>query len=209
MVVTTTLADRLPALDPAHPRPPHRPVTVEDLYAVREGKAELVGGALLFIPVTGRGPGYASDMVMMSLHQDLRRRGRPGLAFGDGKGFLVYLPGRASFSPDAGLYVGPNSGMRFFQGAPRFAVEVRSEKDYGPASERAMAAKRNDYLAAGTLAVWGVDLESDDAVVRLFRDGGAETPAAVFRRGELAHAEPAVPGWTMPVDDLFEPAAGE
>lgn len=28
----------------------------------------------------------------------------------------------------------------------------------------------------------------------------------VYRRGETAEAEPAVPGWTMPVDDLFEPA---
>jgi hypothetical protein len=25
----------------------------------------------------------------------------------------------------------------------------------------------------------------------------------VFRRGELAHAEPAVPGWRLGVDDLF------
>ena len=33
--------------------------------------------------------------------------------------------------------------------------------------------------------------------------------AVVFRRGEQAHAEPAVPGWTMPVDDLFEPDAAE
>jgi len=26
----------------------------------------------------------------------------------------------------------------------------------------------------------------------------------VFRRGEVADAEPAVPGWRMPVDELFE-----
>jgi len=26
-----------------------------------------------------------------------------------------------------------------------------------------------------------------------------------FHRGEIADAEPAVPGWSMPVDDLFEP----
>ena len=95
--------------------------------------------------------------------------------------------------------------MKFVDGAPDFAVEVRSEGDYGPAAERAMTAKRQDYFDAGTLAVWDVDLESED-VVRLFREGDSETPAAVFRRGELAHAEPAVPGWTMPVNDLFEPA---
>jgi Uma2 family endonuclease len=48
--------------------------------------------------------------------------------------------------------------MKFFEGAPVFAVEVRSEGDYGPAAERELAEKRADYFAAGTLAVWDVDL---------------------------------------------------
>jgi len=30
----------------------------------------------------------------------------------------------------------PRTGMRFPEGAPIFAVEVRSENDYGPAAER-------------------------------------------------------------------------
>ena len=41
--------------------------------------------------------------------------------------------------------------MKFVQGAPVFAAEVRSEGDYGEAAERAMAAKRADYFAAGGL----------------------------------------------------------
>ena len=69
-----------------------------------------------------------------------------------------------------------------------------------------MAAKRADYFAAGTLVVWDVDL-LDENVVRVFRGGDSEQPAAVYRRGQTAEAEPAVPGWTMPVNDLFaEPA---
>ena len=93
--------------------------------------------------------------------------------------------------------------MGFFKGAPVFAVEVRNEEDYGPAAEREMAAKRADYFAAGTLVVWDVDLLSDD-VVRVYRNGDAEPPAAVYGRSQTAEAEPAVPGWTMPVDDLFD-----
>ena len=93
--------------------------------------------------------------------------------------------------------------MKFMQGAPVFAVEVRSENDYGPAAEREMAAKRADYFVAGTLVVWDVDLLSDD-VVRVHRNGEAERPAAVYGRGQNAEAEPAVPGWTMLVDDLFD-----
>ena len=91
--------------------------------------------------------------------------------------------------------------MRFFNGAPVFAAEVRSEDDYGPAAERAMAAKRADYFAAGTLVVWDVDLLNED-VVRVYRSSDPENPTR-YRRGDLAEAEPAVPGWQMPVDDLF------
>jgi Uma2 family endonuclease len=91
--------------------------------------------------------------------------------------------------------------MKFSDGAPTFAVEVRSDSDYGPRSERQMAAKRADYFAAGTLVVWDVDLLSED-VVRVYR-ASAPTTATVYKRGQLAEAEPALPGWTMSVDDLF------
>jgi Uma2 family endonuclease len=91
--------------------------------------------------------------------------------------------------------------MKFLQGAPDFAVEVRSEGDYGPAAERAMAAKRKDYFAAGTKVVWDVDLLDAD-VVRVYRTDYPDKPK-VYHRGETAEAEPAVPGWTFPVDELF------
>ena len=65
-----------------------------------------------------------------------------------------------------------------------------------------MTAKRADYFAAGTLVVWDVDLLSED-VVRVFRNGQHEQPAIVYRRGQAAEAEPAVPRWSMPVNDLF------
>jgi Uma2 family endonuclease len=181
--------------------------TVEDLYRVPDNrKAELVNGELVELMPTGDVPGFAGDEIFASLRKYARRtrRGRP---VGDNKGFLVRLPHRESFSPDAAFYTGPRTGMRFFEGAPVFAVEVRSENDYGPQAERAMAAKRADYFAAGTLVVWDVDLLSD-AVVRKHTAARPEEPV-VFRRGEVADAEPAVPGWSMPVDDLFEEAVGE
>ena len=95
--------------------------------------------------------------------------------------------------------------MKFFPTAPQFAVEVRSENDYGATPEREMQEKRADYFAAETLVVWDVDPLSADAVIRKFtKAGGAETPVAVFKRGETADAEPTVPGFSMKVDDLFE-----
>jgi len=173
--------------------------TIEDLYRV-PGKAELVDGKILHMAPTGRMPGSAGDEIFVSLRSYVRRIGR-GYAVGDNKAFRVNLPHRKSFSPDAAYYVGPDPGMKFFAGAPVFAVEVRSEGDYGARAERAMAKKRVDYFAAGTLVVWDVDLLSNE-VVRVYRASDPGHPT-IYRRGESAEAEPAVPGWTMAVDDLF------
>ena len=83
-----------------------------------------------------------------------------------------------------------------------FAAEVSSENDYGPLAEQEMAEKRRDYSAAGTLVVWDVDLLSQD-VVKMYRSTDPDHPT-VYRRGEQAEAEPAVPGWRMPVEELFD-----
>jgi Uma2 family endonuclease len=118
-------------------------------------------------------------------------------------GFAVpELPsGRESFSPDAAYYVGPfpPDDMNLIEGPPTFAVEVRSKSDYGPAAESEMAAKREDYFQAGTSIVWDVDPLAQ--TITCYRSGEA-TPT-VFRRGAVADAEPAVPGWRMPVDEVF------
>ena len=172
--------------------------TIEDLYKVK-GKAELVNGEIVEMSPTGGLPHYAAMEIMISL-RSYAKTTRTGYAIGDNVGFVVNLPHRKSFCPDAAFYVGPLT-MKFADGAPIFAVEVRSEGDYGPRAERQMAKKRDDYFAAGTLVVWDVDLLSDYAV-RVYR---ASDPASakIYRRGEIANAEPAVPGWTMAVDDLF------
>ena len=172
--------------------------TIEDLYKV-EGKAELVNGEIVLMPLTGGLPHLAALQITLSL-VPYEKRTKKGYAIADSAAFIVNLPHRRSFSPDAAFYVGPVT-MKFFEGAPVFAVEVRSESDYGPRAERQMAKKRADYFAAGTLVVWDVDLLSED-VVRVFRSNDPER-ATIYHRGEIAEAEPAVPGWTMAVDDLF------
>jgi Uma2 family endonuclease len=125
-----------------------------------------------------------------------------GYAFPDNVGFVVNLANRRSFSPDASFYVGEPSEGKFLEGAPLFAAEVRSEDDYGPAAEKRLAAKRADYFAAGTRVVWDVDALRDE-IVRSYVAERPEQPR-LFRRREVADAEPALPGWSMPVDDLFK-----
>jgi Uma2 family endonuclease len=174
--------------------------TIDALYHV-EGKAEIVGGEIVRMSPTGLRPGRASMAIALSLRVHERLHGG-GIAVGDNVGFVVELPHRQSFSPDAAWYTGREEGLRFARGAPTFAAEVRSEGDYGPEAEQRLADKRADYFAAGTRVVWDVDLTSED-VVRVYR---GETPLqpTLYRRGEAAEAESAVPGWTMPVDELFE-----
>jgi Uma2 family endonuclease len=176
--------------------------TIADLYQVPEsGMAEIVDGEIKLIPPDGDWPASAKGEILASLLAYERRSDVKGRAYTGCAGFIVGLPNRRSFSPDVAYYIGPRTRGKFLQGSPVFAVEVRSEGDYGPAAERAMAAKRRDYFAAGTLVVWDADVLEDE-LIRVYRASDPENPT-VYRRGELAEAEPAVPAWTFPVDDLF------
>lgn len=175
---------------------------IEDLYNL-PGKAEIVNEEIVLMSPTGGDPGYAADEVFVSL-REYSRRTKMGRAVGDNKEFHVNLPNRGSFSPDAAFYVGPNPGMKFYEGAPIFAVEVRSETDYGSAADKGIAAKRLDYFAAGTLVVWDVDLLGTD-VIRAYIESDPNNPK-IFRRGDIADCEPALPGWRFDVDNLFETA---
>lgn len=175
--------------------------TIEDLYRVPEdGKAEIVHGELVLMAATGFLPGRAGGEIYASL-RDYERHTKSGYALPDNVGFLVNLPNRRSFSPDAAFYTGQPTGGKFLDGAPVFAAEVRSENDYGDIAEQKMAAKRADYFAAGTLVVWDVDVLKEE-LVRVYRASNPEQPQ-IYRRGDVAEAEPAVPSWSMPVDDLF------
>jgi Uma2 family endonuclease len=139
----------------------------------------------------------------VSLRKHAKRTG-VGAAYAGGAGFALDPPlanGRQSFSPDAAYRIEPRpQSMRFIPGAPTFAVEVRSENDYGPSAETKMAAKRADYFEAGTQVVWDVDPEAE--TVAVYRVDAPTTPV-VYRRGQEAEAEAAVSGWRMAVDAIF------
>ncbi|MEW6210077.1 MAG: Uma2 family endonuclease [Acidobacteriota bacterium] len=172
--------------------------TIEDLYKAA-GKAEIIDGEIVPMSPTGDMPGRAGGAIYMSLRLYESKAG--GRAYPDNVGFRVNLPNRESFSPDAAFYIGPRAGGRFLEGAPVFAAEVRSENDYGDKIEDEIKRKRAEYFKAGTLVVWDVDVLRDQ-VVRVYRASDPENPT-VYHRGEIAEAEPAVPGWTMAVDELF------
>jgi Uma2 family endonuclease len=124
----------------------------------------------------------------------------------DGRPVQVVLElssGRQSFSPDVSYYVGPfpPDVMRFVEGPPTFAVEVRSENHYGPAAEAELAARCADYFEAGTPVVWDVDTIAER--VRVYRADAPDQPEN-FPRGQDVDTEPAVPGWRVAVDWIFD-----
>jgi Uma2 family endonuclease len=178
--------------------------TLDDLARV-EGKAELIAGRIVHLMPTGRKPGRVALRIVRSLDDHAESTGR-GEAYGDKIGFAVHrlTSGRQSFAPDVSYFLGPfpANEMRFLEGAPTFAVEVRSENDYGESAEVSLASKRADYFEAGTPVVWDVDPIRE--VVRSYRRDAPDAPT-VFTRGQDADAEPAVPGWRLAVDQVFGP----
>jgi Uma2 family endonuclease len=177
--------------------------TLDDLYK-EEGKAELVNGRIETFMASGDLPTEIAFEIAVSLREYANRVGK-GVAKTDGIAYAVpkLTSGRESFSPDASYYVGPRPAnrMRFVEGAPTFAVEVRSENDYSAAAEKRMAAKRADYFEAGTLVVWDVDPKAQ--CIHVYTQTNSNRPET-YGRGQIAQAEPAVPGWRLPVDQLFE-----
>ena len=173
--------------------------TIEDLYRVPD-KAELVDGEIVTMTPSGPQHGRAAMKIAFYLYEYEQQIGS-GHAAPDNVGFVVSLPHRKSFSPDAAYYTQDETGLEFVNGAPIFAVEVRSVGDYGLRADKAYADKRRDYFAAGTQVVWDVDLLGDD-VVKVYRASDPLNPT-IYIRGEMAEAESALPGWTIPVDELF------
>ncbi len=180
----------------------HPLATVEDLERY-DGRAELIAGRI--VPLSPHG--YCHGLVAGEIYASLRehsRRTEQGKAFPDGIGYLVtdLASGRQSFSPDASYYDGPppRSKADFIPNPPTFAVEVRSKSERGPAGEADRAAKRADYFEAGTLVVWDVDPFGE--TIQVHRHTAPDRPQT-YRKGDVAEAEPAVPGWTIPVAEIF------
>ncbi len=177
--------------------------TLDDLYAV-EGKAELIGGRI--VQLMGGAINRARVAFEICRQPATIMPRPPGAARRPRRAELSPSPrlssGRESFCARRLLLPGPvpSNPLRFVDGAPTFAVEVRSEHDYGPAAERDMAAKRLDYFEAGTLVVWDVDTVAE--VIHEYRRDQPDQPTT-FARGEVAEAEPAVAGWQLAVDTVF------
>src|SRR3989442_9126516 len=78
-----------------------REVALDDLYR-KPGKAELVNGRIVRMPPASGLHGHAGAQIVVSL-----TAAGVGHAIGDNVGFIVNLPHRKSFCPDAAYHLGP------------------------------------------------------------------------------------------------------
>lgn len=180
-----------------------RNATLDDLAnASGDGTYELIDGRLVQIAPTGEEPGQRASTILFHLMLYERETGR-GRAYRNNVGFAVDLPRRQSFSPDAAYAYQPLTGSDdFIAGAPAFAAEVRSKGDYGPGKDANYAAKRAEYFAAGTLVGW--DVNPHDRTITAYRADAPDAPR-LFAMGDSADVEPVLPGWRVPVAELFRP----
>ncbi len=175
--------------------------TIEDLYRLpHDGKYELVNGELHHMPPTSGEHGDIGTEIAVELRL-YQRRGNVGRALGDNVGYILDTVRRTVLSPDAS-YTFPAQliSQKFITGGPLFAVEIRSPGDYGSQMDDEYATKRQLYFDAGTHVIWNVNPR--DRTVTKYTSDRPEYPT-VYEMGDVADAEPALPGWRVAVHGLF------
>jgi Uma2 family endonuclease len=175
--------------------------TLGDLYdAPKDGKYELVDGRLVHMSPTGLRPTRISQRICRAL-EDYEDETGSGIAVADNAGFVAHEPELRTFSPDVAFIQGViEETDDFVHGMPIFAVAIRSKGDHTAKKGHEYAEKRAAYFAAGTHVVW--DVNPRDRTITSYC---ADTPnePRIFRAGDTADAEPALPGWRVSVAHLM------
>ena len=178
-----------------------QPVTAEALLEMpADGfRYELIRGELKKMPPTGYAHGKYELSIGASLATHVKAN-RLGDASGGDAGFMlesnpdhVRAPDVAFVRRERAEVLGEVSG--FFPGAPDLAIEIISPNDRYSEVEEKVA----DWLAAGTLAVIVVDPRR-----RSVKISRSLANAVVLTEADTLAVEDVVPGWRMPVKDIFE-----
>ncbi|HEX6853639.1 MAG TPA: Uma2 family endonuclease [Candidatus Polarisedimenticolaceae bacterium] len=175
--------------------------SVEDLYALPDdGYArELQAGFLVSEPPAGGRHGDTALALGSALRRHVREH-RLGRVLANDTGFVLARRPDTVRAPDVAFvtkerwenYSDPSG---FLPGPPDLAVEVLSASN----TPGEMHAKVADFLAAGARLVWVVDPEAK--TVAVYRTLLA--PRFVGLDGVL-DGEEVVPGFTLPVAEIFE-----
>ncbi len=174
-------------------------VTAEELLCMPDDgfRYELIRGELRKMPPAGTDHGAYAENVSFSLSAHAREHNLGRMYIAE-TGFRlaadhVRVPDTAFIRRERVKPTGETPG--FFPGPPDLAVEVISPSDRYSEVEEKVA----DWLDAGTQAVVVVDPRR--RTVKVHR---SVTDAAVLTEDDTLAVDDIVPGWTMPVREIFE-----
>jgi Uma2 family endonuclease len=195
----------LRARRPRAPRPARAPAvplirTAEELFCLPDDgfRYELVAGELIQRTPSGAQHGDFSSFMAHRLRAFVDPRGL-GRVSGAETGFILRRDPDTVRAPDAAFIrkerVPPGGPPKtFWPFAPDLAVEVVSPND--PASP--LLRKVRDYLRAGTRLVWVID--PDVRTVTVYK---SPRVARVLEIGDVLTGEPVLPGFRLPLAELF------
>jgi Uma2 family endonuclease len=176
--------------------------SAEDLYTLPDdGTArELQAGFLVCEPPAGGRHGDTSLALASALRRHVREH-RLGRVLANDTGFVLARDPDTVRAPDVAFvtttrwesYPDP---ARFLPGPPDLAVEVLTPSN----SPEEMHAKVADFLAAGTRLVWVVDPETQTAAV--YR---TLLSPRFLGLDDVFDGENVVPGFRLPLSEIFEP----
>ncbi len=178
-----------------------RVMTADDLLRMPDDgyRYELVQGELIKMAPAGHQHGRVVVNLTTPLDQHVRTHGL-GVVYGAETGFklasdpdLVRAPDAAFVCTERVAAVGDVEG--YWPGAPDLAVEVISPTDlYGD-----VEAKVLDWLAGGTRMVLVLNPRKRTVIVY-----HSLADVVVLRENDLLDGADVVPGWRIPVRNLFE-----
>jgi Uma2 family endonuclease len=183
-----------------------RPTTLmkaEDLLSLPDDASqyELVNGELVVMPASSRRHSLIGQRIAWKLAEFVDQHGL-GDVYGADAGFVLHRNPDTVRSPDAAfversrvlpLADDPDADL-FLELAPDLAVEVISPSNSIPE----ITAKAAEYIDAGSREVWIVNPRTETVTVRSPRG-----TAQVLRRGDVIDGGELLPGFRLPVADVF------
>ena len=169
-------------------------VTADELFALGEGRRELIYGEVIEMPPTGMEHADIENDIGYYLTDFVKAKGLGKVYTGEA-GFVLATDPDLVRAPDV-AFVKRERVVRtrkYYQGAPDLAVEVLSPNDrYSEVSE-----KVEMWLAHGTVEVWVVDPRRE--TVQVFRQGSEVT----LNRDDEIDGGDLLPDFRLPLEKIF------
>ena len=177
-----------------------RILSAEELLELGDiGSCELLHGEIVMMSPASFNHGWVAGNIYAALISFVKPR-RLGIVAIAEAGFIIERNPDTVRAPDVSFIrakrIPPEGVSGFFPGAPDLAVEVLSPSD----RPGEVASKMQQWLAAGCDTVWVVDPRTGSVTVHR-----RSVEAKTFSEADILLCENLLPGFSLPVMDIFTP----